>query len=489
MSTSPNLGLPFILAAQAQKHVTHNEAIRGLDAVVQLMVLDRNLAAAPASPADGARYIVAAAATGVWAGQTNNIAAYQDGAWAFYLPKEGWIAWIADEDIAAAWTGTVWSKISTGGAGSYTTLGINATADATNKLALASAASLFNHAGAGHQQKINKNAAADTASQLFQSGFSGRAEWGLNGSDDMSLKVSPDGTTFSEVFSVARATAQATFAKGVEQIQVDTFTASGTWTKPAWARHVEIILVGGGSGGGSGRRGAAATDRFGGGGGSGGTVAIDRFPASELSATMSVDIGAGGTGGAGATVNDTNGNAGTSGGTTVFRDGATTFVQALGGQQGSGGTATAGTAGVGIGGTSGVSHPGGAGSNSTGANAGANANMAGPGSGAGGGGLNTANTAAAGGIGSAGYRAGGTSRQAAGGSAGAIGGAGGNGAVKAWSRGTGGGAGAGGANGGNGGDGAAPGGAGAGGGASLNGTNSGAGGAGARGEAWIISRG
>ena len=68
MSTSPNLGLPFILAAQAQKHVTHNEAIRGLDAVVQLMVLDRNLAAAPASPADGARYIVAAAATGVWAG-------------------------------------------------------------------------------------------------------------------------------------------------------------------------------------------------------------------------------------------------------------------------------------------------------------------------------------------------------------------------------------------------------------------------------------
>ena len=42
---STHLLLPYILASQAQKHVTHNEALRLLDAMVQLSVLDRDLTA------------------------------------------------------------------------------------------------------------------------------------------------------------------------------------------------------------------------------------------------------------------------------------------------------------------------------------------------------------------------------------------------------------------------------------------------------------
>jgi hypothetical protein len=42
-----HLLLPYILAAQAQKHVTHNEALRILDGLVQLSVLDRDLTAPP----------------------------------------------------------------------------------------------------------------------------------------------------------------------------------------------------------------------------------------------------------------------------------------------------------------------------------------------------------------------------------------------------------------------------------------------------------
>jgi uncharacterized protein DUF2793/endosialidase-like protein len=110
MDTTPNLSLPFIAAAQAQKHVTHNEALRALDAVVQLMVLDKDLAAPPGSPTDGARYIVAASPTGAWAGQPDRIAAWQDGAWAFYVPHEGWLAWVADEDALYAWSGTAWTS-------------------------------------------------------------------------------------------------------------------------------------------------------------------------------------------------------------------------------------------------------------------------------------------------------------------------------------------------------------------------------------------
>ncbi len=64
MVTSPNLLLPYILAAQAQKHVTHNEAIRALDAVVQIGVIDRGLTAPPVSPSNGDRYIVAVGGTG-----------------------------------------------------------------------------------------------------------------------------------------------------------------------------------------------------------------------------------------------------------------------------------------------------------------------------------------------------------------------------------------------------------------------------------------
>ena len=114
MDTTPNLGLPYIVAAQSQKHVTHNEAIRALDALVQLSVLDRDLSAPPGSPADGARYIVAASPTGAWAGHAGSIAAYQDGAWAFYEPAEGLIVWIADEDVAVVWSGSAWTALATG---------------------------------------------------------------------------------------------------------------------------------------------------------------------------------------------------------------------------------------------------------------------------------------------------------------------------------------------------------------------------------------
>ena len=69
MDSTPNLQLPYLMAAQAQKHVTHNEALRALDAVVQLTVLDKDLASPPGSPTDGVRYIVAAGPTGAWSDQ------------------------------------------------------------------------------------------------------------------------------------------------------------------------------------------------------------------------------------------------------------------------------------------------------------------------------------------------------------------------------------------------------------------------------------
>ena len=104
-----NLLLPYILAAQAQKHVTHNDALRLLDGLVQLSVLDRDLTAPPGSPAEGARYIVASGATGAWLGWSGDVALWSDGAWLRLPARAGWQVWVEDEArlvvrIGAAWT-------------------------------------------------------------------------------------------------------------------------------------------------------------------------------------------------------------------------------------------------------------------------------------------------------------------------------------------------------------------------------------------------
>ena len=106
-----HLLLPYILASQAQKHVTHNEALRLLDAIVQLSVLDRTRTAPPVSPADGDRHIVASGATGLWAGWDLNVAFWVDGVWMRLVPRPGWLAWIADEAVFAVWNGSSWDPV------------------------------------------------------------------------------------------------------------------------------------------------------------------------------------------------------------------------------------------------------------------------------------------------------------------------------------------------------------------------------------------
>ncbi len=205
MTATPRLSLPYIASGQAQKHVTHNDALIRLDALIHLMVASRTQALPPAVPAETEAYLVPADGEGVFAGRMDQLALFEDGGWIFLEPRKGWQCWIEDEAELHVWTGSQWRRASPLSEFGASLWGVNATADETARLAVSSEASLFNHAGAGHQIKLNKAAAGDTAGLLFQDAFSGRAELGLAGDDDFHFKVSADGSSWTEAMVIEAA--------------------------------------------------------------------------------------------------------------------------------------------------------------------------------------------------------------------------------------------------------------------------------------------
>lgn len=203
------LSLPHILPSQAQKHVTHNEALRLLDVMVQLTVMQRTLAAPPASPALGDRHIVGTAPTGDWAAHQNEIALWNGSAWEFFAPLQGWRAYVADEAAVLVFDGSSWTM--PGGVAEFDRLGVAMEADAVNKLAVAAPAALFTNPAGSHQMAISKAAAGDTGSVLFQQSFVSHAEIGLVGDNDLAVKVSPDGSSFQSALRADRTSGRVTF--------------------------------------------------------------------------------------------------------------------------------------------------------------------------------------------------------------------------------------------------------------------------------------
>jgi hypothetical protein len=126
-------------------------------------------------------------------------------------------------------------------------------------------------------------------------------------------------------------------------IDKQTFTATGTWTRPAGAKRVEATIIAAGGGGGGGARTPFGTARSGGGGGAAGGViyAVWEDPENQLAATETVTVGSGGMGGEGGQASPTaNGVAGSFGTDSVFAG-----VVAPGGNGGAGGS-TAGAGGA-----------------------------------------------------------------------------------------------------------------------------------------------
>ena len=101
--------LPFLEIAQAQKETTHNESLRVIDVLTNLLIKDRDLSTPPVSPVNGDAYLVASSPTGAWAGQATKIAFYYDG-WSFITPFEGLQGWVDDEEREIIFSDNLWRE-------------------------------------------------------------------------------------------------------------------------------------------------------------------------------------------------------------------------------------------------------------------------------------------------------------------------------------------------------------------------------------------
>lgn len=113
MSQSTRLGFPYLASGQAQKHVTVNESLLRLDALVHLSARSATTAAQPAAPDDGDLYILPAAKTGAaWGAMAGGaLAYYRDGVWEELTPKPGWRCYAEDEAALYARNASAWRRI------------------------------------------------------------------------------------------------------------------------------------------------------------------------------------------------------------------------------------------------------------------------------------------------------------------------------------------------------------------------------------------
>ena len=108
MPATPRLALPLLAVAQAQKEVTHNEALTLIDALLHAAVEAGPVDAPPANPAEGQCWIVGTDPAGVWQKQENAIAIHTGGGWRFAPPREGMRATRLADGALLRFDGKAW---------------------------------------------------------------------------------------------------------------------------------------------------------------------------------------------------------------------------------------------------------------------------------------------------------------------------------------------------------------------------------------------
>jgi hypothetical protein len=114
-TTEARLGAPYIIEGQDEKELAHSEGVNRHAAIIMLSALDRDLAdpdslGSPTADifSDGDIYLVPSGASGPFAGQDDNIAAYYSG-WIFMTANEGWRCYIEDENRTLVYQDGAWA--------------------------------------------------------------------------------------------------------------------------------------------------------------------------------------------------------------------------------------------------------------------------------------------------------------------------------------------------------------------------------------------
>ncbi len=223
--TTPRLNLPLV-GDHSQKHIVMNAGLMRLESLVQARALSRGVTGQPVSPQNGDSYILPASATGaIWATlAVGTLVRAESGTWEIIEFPAGGIIHIADENRLLVKTATGWAGFESviKALDALVHVGIGTEADSYNVLAVKGAAALLSaqslaSGGTGNiSLSLNKDSDGNSAQILLQKGYSSRAILGLLGDNNLTLKVSPDGSAWSTVFTVDRNSAQVSAKWGIQ---------------------------------------------------------------------------------------------------------------------------------------------------------------------------------------------------------------------------------------------------------------------------------
>jgi len=106
--TTDRLSLPLLQSGQAQKEVTHNEALALADMMIQSVVVSVAPGSVPAAPAHGQCWIVGAGASGPWATHDHALTCWTSGGWRFAAAFAGMSVWSMADNCVVRFDGTGW---------------------------------------------------------------------------------------------------------------------------------------------------------------------------------------------------------------------------------------------------------------------------------------------------------------------------------------------------------------------------------------------
>jgi hypothetical protein len=117
MTATPRLAITELVSGQALPETRVNEGLVILEFFANGCHFKSRATnmAEPGSPAEGDAYLLTGTPTGThWAGQGGKIALFYNGAWTFKTAKEGFIAWVDDENVIIAYDGAAWIVVASG---------------------------------------------------------------------------------------------------------------------------------------------------------------------------------------------------------------------------------------------------------------------------------------------------------------------------------------------------------------------------------------